>query len=347
MLQGRPFLTIILLFSFITVFAQRNDGTRYIRNAEEFSVNFEKDTYYRQQVMPFNKIIVVDKRFDSSKVGYTTAGFLQNYSKIVLTRSWSDITTHYFKKHLDSTSNKSLVIVLKSYWLQKGAINHIVQKKIVKTNVSGTEYGGSCIADMDIYVQTDSTLQALFRIDDVFLDLKSNYQKSTIQYFFFLPFDSIARRMATISVPEILAKKRKITWKEVNDHYDERFKLPVLADSIKRGVYRTFDDFKQNKPAITSFKFVNERVVDNLYHGDKGTGELITDYWGFFDGRDLYIQAGLSAFKAVRQQDTFELFGSKVINNYHNSPGLNEIRVIGYDVDRKILQVNMDTGKIY
>jgi hypothetical protein len=350
MLKRRYIITAILfLFSFVTLRAQRNDGIRYIKNAGEFTVSFEKSNYYKQQMMPFNRIIVIDKRYDSSKLGYTTAGLLQSYAKVILERPWSAIINDYFKKHLDPNSDQQLVIVLKSYWLQRGVIDQIVQKKIVKTDLSGvTDDRGSCTADIDIYVQTDTILQALFRIEDVFLNLAERYQKNKMEDFFFLPFDSIARRIAGLSIPDVLARKRKLTWQEVNNYYDDRFKTPVLTDpEIRKGVFKTFDEFRQNKPYITAFKFVNERIVDNLYGGENGSGELITDYWGFFDGKDLYIQAGLSAFKAIRQQNAFEIFGSKIISNYHNSPGLNDFRVTGYDVNRKILQVNMNTGDIY
>lgn len=356
MLKLRILIVISILFSSIITWCQRNDGLVNIREAGNMAEAFEKVFYYKLHKFPFKQIIVLDKRFDSSKLGYTNSGFIKGYSKITLDQSWSATLNSYFINNLDSSSNKSLIIVLKSFWLQRGALDHLVQKKITKTGMAGSgDYGGvypsdggACIADMDIYVQSDSTLQALFRIEDVFINMSKRYRRSSLDQFFFLPFDSIARRLNGLSVPDVLAKKRRLSWTEVHNHYDERFKLTILLDgAIKKGVFKTFDDFRQNKPSETNFRFVNGRVTDELYVGDKGNEDIITEYWGFYDGKDLYIQTGLSAFKAIRQQDTFEIFGAKSVNNYHNDPGQNDIRFTGYEIERKILQLNMNTGKIY
>lgn len=349
MLKSKFLFVLLVVLSSIISRGQQNDGIKYIRNAGVVVEAFEKITYYKKQQMPFKQVIVIDKRFDSSKTGYATTGFLQGYAKVVLKQSWSATLNNYFQNNLTPSSDKSLVIVLKSFWLQRGAMEQLVDKKIAKIPVaSNGEYGGICSADMDIYVQSDSSLQALFRIENNFMNLAVRYQKSRIDEFFFLPFDSIARRLVDLNVPEVLTKKRKLTWKEVNDYYDQRFDIPVLKDTgIKKGVFKTFDEFKQNKPYISSFKFVNGRITDELYSTDNGREDIITEYWGFYDGKDLYIQAGLSAFKAIRQHNSFELFGSKIIGNYHNNPSQNDIRISGYEINRKILQVNMNTGKIY
>lgn len=208
--------------------------------------------------------------------------------------------------------------------------------------------GGYVTSALDVYVQNDSSLWGLFKIDTSFINLASNYNKNRLEDFFFLPFDSIARRISTMPVPDVLATRRKLSWEEVNTYYDKRFDLPVLKDTgIKKGIFLRFDDFKNNKPMEGPFKFVNGKVTDELYIVSKDHEELVSKYWGFFDGNSLYIQTGLSAFKAIRQQDTFELYGAKQVTNYHNNGRQNDFNVSGYSVDKKILQVNMSTGKIY
>ena len=343
------FLVLTNIVAF-TLYAQRDDGLQYIKNAGTAHESFEKITYYKNTRIPFHNIIVVDKRYDSSKTGYTTTGLFQNgNAKITIKETWSSILNKYFEKNLDASSPSSLVIVLKSFWLQKGTVEHLVNKKVIKKPISGSymDEGGCATAELDIYVQTDTSLQALFRIDTSFLNLATRYNKNRVEDFFFLPFDSIARRLHTTNVADLLSKKRKLSWDEVHTYYDNRFSIPALKEPIKKGVFRSFSDFKNNKPFETNFKFTNGRVTDELYIVGNGTEELVSKYWGFYDGNHLYIQAGLSAFKTIRQQNTFELYGSKHLTNYHNNGGQNDLRVAGYSIDRQILQLNMDTGELY
>jgi hypothetical protein len=109
----------------------------------------------------------------------------------------------------------------------------------------------------------------------------------------------------------------------------------------------TFEDFKKNKPVNVEFRLKRGNITDELYKGSGQNEELVTDYWGFFDGSSLYIKAGFSAFKAVRQQNTFEIYGAKQIGNYHDNPEPGGININSTAIERKILQVNMDTGELY
>lgn len=95
------------------------------------------------------------------------------------------------------------------------------------------------------------------------------------------------------------------------------------------------------------FRFSNGKLTDELYIVNGNSEILVAKYWGFYDGKNLFIQAGMSAFKAVQQQNTFEIFGSKHVTNYHNNPQQGDIKLISFGLDNKILQVNMDTGKLY
>ena len=166
---------------------------------------------------------------------------------------------------------------------------------------------------------------------------------------FFLPFDSLARKMATTDVTLTLNKKRKLSFKEVNDFYSRRTNIPVLENTeTQKGIYLTFEDFKNNKLWLTDFKFTNGKVTDELYLINNGKQTLFTDFWGFNDGKNLLIKLGFNIFSAVRQQNTFEIFGAKHISNYHNNPGHQaQINLSSVSLDLKILQLNMETGTFF
>jgi hypothetical protein len=345
----KTIITVLLVLHLVTspLFGQKNDDTWRIEEAGTISPSFEDITYYKKQVLPFKNIIVLDRRFDSSKAGYANVlDGRSRHSKIVPKDSWSVILNNYFKRNLDALSSQSLVIIIRSFWIQKGVIDELTNKKVV-SNLN--DYGGNCNAAIDIYVQTDTSLQALFQVDTSFLSMVSNFKKNRIENFFFLPFDSIARKIVTLNVEQILSKKRKLTWTEVNYYYSNRFNIPVLGEHlINKGIFMTFSEFRNNKPHSATFKFSEGRLTDELYITDNGRETLVPDYWGFCDEKgNLYIRCGFNAFKAIRQQNTFELFGAKHISNYHNYPGQNDIRITYNSLEEKILQVNMDNGEVF
>ena len=242
------------------VVAQKNDGTDYILNSQEFKTSFLEKSYYKDVKLPFNEIIIFDKRFDTSKLGYLKIPNIgkKAFGKIQLQRTWTAIINHYFRKNLNPSSTSKLIIYIRSFWMQEGALDEMTTKKVITKSILGkADAYGNSKADIDIYVQTDTTLQALFKIEDVFL----NYYKFTankMDEWFFLPFDSLARKMATTDVTLTLNKKRKLSFKEVNDFYSRRTNIPVLENTeTQKGIYLTFEDFKNNKLWLTDFKFTN------------------------------------------------------------------------------------------
>lgn len=344
---SRTYLLFIFFFSFITASAQKNDGLKHIVEADSVIASFEKDLYYKDTKFPFRDIVVFDKRFDTTKCGYTNTDI-----KIKLQHSWTNVLTNYFRNNLDPASDRSLVIFIRSYWLQKGILDNVLDKKVIQKQMNSTntfeDYSGSCTVQLEVYAGTGSSLKTLFKIDTSFLNATVGLRRGTLDRFFFLPFDSMARKIAMTDIPELLTRRKDLSWQEVHQHYDNRFNVQVLHDaSIRKGIFLTFEDFKKNKPWVTDFKFSNGKKTDELYTTGNGGETLVSKYWGFYDGENLFIQSSFSAFKAVRQQNTFEIFGAKHVSNYLSNPGPYDIQRTSTGVERRILQLNMDTGKLY
>lgn len=337
----RILFLIVSLFGTTVLFAQKNDGIRFIENAREDKESFENIHYQENDKMPFRKILVLDKRFDSSKAGYTIDLISNKHSRILLQDSWSSILNNYFKKNLDENADQTLVIVLKSFWIQSGMFDKIQQiNGVRKVERPAKEKGGSCSVEIDTYLQSNSDLRALFKIDTFFLSLVSLNYRSNIAEYLFMPFDSLAKKIKTTNIPELLLKRKKLSWNEVISYYDQRFNQPVLMEtSLKKGLYQNFEDFRLNNPLVTEYKFIEGKLTDELYIITESGEELLENYWGFFDGQDIYIKFGWNVFKAIRRQNTFELFGSPYADINKSNPLKSLLK--------KIFQVNMDTGKIY
>lgn len=339
----------LLCCSFFSLAQEKNEYT-IIANAKESSLSFLDRKFFLPDKIPFKEIKVVDYRYDSSKICYLKTGAIPvGYNRIKPEENWSAILNNYFRKNLDSSSNNILFIVIRSFWMQEGIIDKISNKKVVtKEWLSNKHTGGACTIEIDIYIKSDSTFQPFFKIEDTFLNFY-NFTYNKLDEWFFLPFDSVARKIISSDIDQILTTKKKLSESEVKAYYNNRFLTPVLTDTlIQKGIFLTFEDFKKNKPLNTEFRLKNGKVTDELYILNGKEESLITDFWGFYNGEKLFIKTGLNIFPAVRRQNTFEIFGAKYVTNNHNNPQPGELlRINSMKINKKILQLDMATGNFY
>jgi hypothetical protein len=262
---------------------------------------------------------------------------------------WSALLTNYFRQNLDPASGHTLYIVIKSYWMQEGILDEITTKKVIQRSTwDRREPGGTCKAALDIYIQADAYLHPFFKIDDVFLNF-NKFSPRRVNEWIFLPFDSMARKIMASDIATVLTKKKNITIAQTDSFYTKRFDLPILkTTALLKGIYLTFQDFINNKIMAADFRWQNGTITDELYLVQNGTESLVTEFWGFSDGKTLFIKSGFNIYPAIRRQNTFEVFGAKHITNYHNNASPNDlIKINSMSVDRKILQLSMETGKFY
>ena len=338
------YVVLILVLIGPFVLRAQKDETKFIKNSKESFYSFEDIHYLNDAKLPFKKIIVLDKSFDTTKTGYTLDKLSNRYSKIVLQKNWSEILNEYFRHNLDTNSQQNLFIVIQTFWLQFGMPAGVQrQKNINDVYKDDIDRGGSVITEIDVFVQSDSSFQAFFKIEGLILSL-SAYSKNKVDNFFFLPFDSMARRINSLSVSQTILNKRKIKLDEIHTVYNKRFQLPVLNQiTPEKGVFLTFQDFKENKPRYTQFGLKKGDLTDEIYILNSGREELLENFWGFFDKSGLYIRLGANVFRAIRQQDTYELVGFHHTNTYRDYQTGIEFTT----KSRKIFQVNMKTGMLY
>ncbi len=341
---------LFFLIYFFPASAQKTDGREYILNATEYMPPLLGKAYYASGRLPFKQIIVKDYRFDTSKIGYVyNRGGPSGYYKIKLAYDWSALLTNYFRSNLDPSSGSSLFVVIKSYWMQEGVIDEITTKKVIQKSAFGaSDADGNCKAVLDVYIQTDDILQPFFKIEDTFLNFYK-FKTAKLGEWFFLPFDSMARKITASDVAAVLAGRRKLRIAEADSFYLKRFDLPVLKTGLlPKGIYLSFEDFKNNKILSADFRLQQGKITDELYLVQNEKENLITEFWGFSDGKDLFIKSGFNVYASVRQHNSFEVFGGKHISNYHNNPSQGDLlRVNSMSVDRKILHLSMETGKFY
>lgn len=347
------FFTLLALFSGFgsPLIAQEDDRTRFIHNSGTTVFSFSNSSFYDKNIrLPVRSVEVIDSRFDSSKNGYldnSCSG--ARYCKIKTELSWSPLLNRYFSQNLDPSSQYSLFIVIRSFWLQEGILPEINQRKIVQKGwLNESEWGGFCKAGLDIYIRTGNYLQPLFKIDSRFLNYVS-FNPTRMNDFFFLPFDSVARRLMQTDLSGQLSSRKKLEFAAVDSFYKVRFHQPVLRDStLQQGIFYTFSDFLANKPVKEEIRISRGNLTDELYIRSKAGESLVTNYWGVYDGKTLYIKSAYNLFPAVKVENSFEIYGTRQLENRHNQPQRGDlVRVNKMTMRRKILQVDMENGELY
>lgn len=322
--------------------------------AKEFVVNLT-ERYKEPFSIPFKQVIVKDFRFDTTKLGYiNNNGLSRIVTKEKASISISNAINEYFGNNLDKNSDKSLLIVVKSFWFQQKAFDLIADDKLINKKAGYTDRTGVNFTDFEIFAFTNDGYQALLKFKCDFFDYK--YNTSSIRNFFYVPFDSLIQKIHSLNIEQILFSKRKLSRSIIDSNYQSRYSLPVLKDDIsEKGVFLTFNDFKYKKTSYPDFRVKKSDITDELHIKNNDKEEVLTDFWGYSDGKNYFMRVGYNFFKLTRQNNTFDLYGSKYISSVTRSipvpipggPAYGELEFTKNKTDLRPLQLNMESGLTY
>jgi hypothetical protein len=269
-------------------------------NTISVQLNADGKTPFR---IPFQKIIVIDKRFDTSKIGYIRTAL--EYKKLVLDNGFSTSLEHYLNKRFEPVhNNRNLVVFIKALYLQGVPLEELTKE----TNSEKIMRESQCILKADIYSCSENIYQALVRIDTLFNDSKT--LKKISDELLSLTIDNIVQQIQSLNTGDLLSRKSKIKEENVFSYYDQRFtNARIKNDSAQKGIYLSFADFINNRPTLLDFTVVQEKKADYLYLKENGKEKLFTDFWGFCDGKDHFVKVGYNFFKLVKDGSTYSFWG--------------------------------------
>jgi hypothetical protein len=345
---------VFFIFFALLFMGVESQEKKNFTEAKEFFLN-PSGLSREKTTIPFKKVIIKDFRFDTTKLGYVIN---KGISRIVIKENPSSFVTktinEYFKNNLDITSDKSLLIIIKSFWFQQGAFDLVANDKIISKDAGYTDRAGVCFTDFELFSFSNDSYQAFMKFRYDFVDYKYNTQ--SLLYLFYIPFDSLLEKIHATNVEQVLSNKRKLSWSRIDSNYKNRYNLPVLANGImEKGVFLSFEDFKNMKVNYPDFQVKKSNITDELYVKSNDKEEILTDFWGYCDGKNYYIRVGYNFFKLYRQNNTFDLFGSKYINTINTdipvpiTPGglQGNLQLHKNKLDSRPLQLNMDSGLTY
>jgi len=304
---------------------------------------------------PFNHIQVLDGRAHGSAIGFSNDRYL-------VIENTLPILEDYLNRSLglqqpgDTTTQ--LVIFIKKLW--------VTQQLELKRK---EWYSGMMLIAECFFKEGDNYFPA-FRYDTSFVNSRDTLVTLNIikdaPLLVDISLQGLMNKITSWNNNGAHHQKNAMSFTAINQYYEDQFRHPVMEDSIMRkGVYLSFEEFKNNKPSIAEFSVRKGKETDELYIKDAGGKDIIDrDLWGYCDGKNYYIRADESYFPLVRIGNTFYLNGSKDFTRRYTTnyapavigAGANVIsgglpyypvRGVTYRIYLFPYQLDMESGKIY
>jgi hypothetical protein len=256
----------------------------------------------------------------------------------------------------DKAVDRTILVVIKKLRLSKE-----VTPEQQNANTPGQPHNGwdqGIVSKIDFYLQSGPDYFPLYRIDSVFNFAENERLPDAAPLFIKTALKNSLAGLWSINIDDVKAKRRRLSFNDIYINYTKNEAIPVLkAATYKKGVYKSFEEFKNNNPSITIYELRPGRMGDML-HVKEGAEEYpLRNAWGYCDGTNLYVNSGDKYAQLVKQQNSFYFFGiksvrRKVTHDLMYSSGLNIIQNTGrkntnFIMEPKYYLVDMETGEVY
>lgn len=311
----------------------------------------------------FINIIIEDNRFDTSTLGFMHKGSVDNKSMIRLKSGFLNEIRNYLVQSIDrptaSSSSYNLICLIKKLWLSDEIYDEEEKKTMPKSSESGI------IFRVEYLVEKENVYTPLYRFDTTLTGDKNVY-RSGDNYIEEALTLSLSK-LSTFTEAKIQQIKSKYTREQIGQYNQQRFNLPILKDSLQKGIYITFEEFKSNNPSVKEFSVTPGVKNDDIYIKDeKGNEIAVRNVYGYSDGKDIFIRSADNFFKLYRSGNSFNIWGTKALKKVHDlrlaesavlmigvasptnsvMPGKTNNGYI-YKLRSSPFQLDMETGNIY
>jgi hypothetical protein len=274
-----------------------------------------KDPIYLQNI---GSIEVVDARPDTIAIGLASLNNKKPFF-VVSEGAFAYDAQQFLNAsiHFTKPDSFSVVMVIKKFWVT-GGLDNEMEQKIRNTGIdTSTGKISSLLAKMEFYLKRGSDYFILYRFDSTITRNLSVSRDASA-----LVEQALVSSISKLSeinskFQSISESKRKFSWDEIEAHNQKRFDMPVLKDSVHiRGVYFSFEEFKNNNPGQRDFEIQRDKLADLIFI-KQADGKLVPerDAWGYCDGRDLYIKSLENYFLLQRQGNAYYIYGAKELKH--------------------------------
>ena len=310
-------LTLVANFLYFVIFGQRPQSI-YRTEAlkiENFGRGMVKLKPAKEQIYLQNikGIEIVDARPDTTAIGLTS---VRHEPFFIISQGGFASDARQFLNHsihIDNPDSFSIIIVIKKFWLTN-QLDEEMEQQIQNTDIdSNSKKISSLMVRMEFYLKRNLDDFILYRYDT--MTTRKLYVSKDAP----LPIEqallsSLSKLKEMNSKFQSIAEtRRKFTWDEIMAHNQKQYDIPVLKDSAHlRGVYFSFDEFKNNSPGQRDFEVQNDKLIDLIFIKQAdGKSAPVREAWGYCDGKNLFIKSMDNYFLLQRQGNAFYIYGAK------------------------------------
>ncbi|MDX2046808.1 MAG: hypothetical protein SFU87_08475 [Chitinophagaceae bacterium] len=276
--------------------------------------------------LQFSGITIWDKRADASKIGFykgdksSNNSFKKIITKETLPQSLKDFFDTAFQDKYNIEKGEILLVIRRLHF----NMDYEYAPQVRKFEEIENPYYLLSIK-FDFFLKTQNNCVAIKQVDSI---ISFNYKNKSKDKGTLIgaPILSIIKYLNQSNISELTKNRKAYTTENLNQFYATQTQFPINTDtSLKKGIYKTFTEFRQNNPSITNYIFKNKKKIDELYEITNSDTILIRKIWGLCDGKNIYVKSGNQFYLLHKQHGTYEVltplesFNPVRPHNYPNS----------------------------
>jgi hypothetical protein len=245
--------------------------------------------------IPVKSVEVIDNRYDTTKHGFFPV--YKNSPRLV---KFSDRLSEWMLTELNDLipaehprADRKLSVVIQRFWFNNSADQRFTPFK--------QQLQTSLYYKLELFSSINETYYPLKRFEGVFTNYfndQDTYKSLTDSL-----MKILHRDVAAINFASKETEKNAIGKEQFVTYLDKKRQRINLHRPLTRGIFASYDDFLQQKPLgdsvdVIEYKDYFERQIVACQLGIyiKGFLQPCNKYWGYYDGKFLFVNSGNGLF---------------------------------------------------
>ncbi|HEV3414657.1 MAG TPA: hypothetical protein VG101_19390 [Puia sp.] len=310
----KPFAILYLLLALTTPAAGQPDsvGERLIQKkcgVERVALPLGK--YGHDFPDLFQQISMIDARPDTSRIGIVRTG-RRGQNEVMFILPVSQQLTGYLNATYSRPAGRyQLLIVLKDLWIAVPDSFDIRAR--LEWNVRFR---------VEVYVKANDRYAPLMRFDSTVTGLRGEVASSIATDQVRELFDFFMRQVAATDLDK---DRRLVSYQQIDSFNRAQFAYPMdNATRLVKGVYVTFDEFRDNAPSILNYTIDKDPLGKPQLNvpGENGRMTFNHTAWGYCDGHQVYVMMDGDLFTVFAVGHQFYVLGSREYSHKATSTGI-------------------------
>lgn len=307
--------------------------------------------------LPIKGIEVLDARYEQSFIGATTGKdmLLDNeFTKmdIVFPERFDNYLSRSFANwfNYNANSDNKLLILVKRF-----RTNENMEKMLAKSKRKEVFF----LLSASFYLQKNDLCYKIGSIDKWFSSDQFVYNKRVVKkdYHEGLVTGVLLDQLQQLQF-NVTPKTQSFTRLEMENGIRQRLNLPVLKEKIRKGVYRSFRDFLQNKPSDTAFRTAVTDDGEIIFIDSANHMLTSANVWAICDGRIAVFMFGRNFYQITFHSNSIRIRTHRKLNDKKTVAIIDDLYNLGLisKKTRKLfaftdmpnyLDINMDSGELF